>query len=83
MQLPSEDKELRENIAKVIPCNSRKGMTGAFCPVAITKYDCPHCEWALAHAHIILRLVDEHGYYKGLLSSVEEALNSGDGTYRP
>ena len=31
----------------------------------------------------ILAKLEELGYYKGLPSSIEEALNSGDGVYRP
>ena len=31
----------------------------------------------------ILQDFERRGYYKGLPSSVEEALNSGDGVYRP
>ncbi len=31
----------------------------------------------------ILNALEKLGYHKGLPSSIEEALNSGDGSYRP
>jgi len=31
----------------------------------------------------ILKHLDEEEYHKGLPTSIEEALNSGDGVYRP
>lgn len=31
----------------------------------------------------ILKSLEKLGYYKGLPSNIEEALNSGDGVYRP
>ena len=32
---------------------------------------------------LILDVMQSYGYYKGLPDSISEALNSGDGTYRP
>lgn len=37
----------------------------------------------LFRAKLILDIMDSHGYHKGLPSIIEEALNSGDGVYRP
>lgn len=31
----------------------------------------------------LLQMFERRGYYRGLPSHIEEALNSGDGTYRP
>jgi len=41
--------------------------------------------WEIAHEIVNRTLVklEKLGYHKGLPSSIEEALTSGDGTYRP
>jgi uncharacterized protein YcgL (UPF0745 family) len=40
-------------------------------------------EWAKEAAEDILQYLERQGYHKGLPSSIEEALNSGDGSYKP
>ena len=62
MMLPTKDKELEQEIAKIV-CM-------AYLPQA-------------ARAKLILDVVESHGYHKGLPESIEQALNSGDGVYRP
>jgi hypothetical protein len=72
MLLPTQDKELIIQINKAIRlrCNfDWDGYCTGFSPDGMARE--------------ITDILEKLGYYKGLPSSIEEALNSGDGTYKP
>ncbi len=62
MILPTQDKELEQEVAKII---------------------CIEYLPQRARAKLILDVIESYGYHKGLPDSIVEALNSGDGSYRP
>jgi hypothetical protein len=73
--LPTQDEALRQRLLSMFRIASE---TFEY-TTSVTERDRQH---AIIVEHI-LRLVEDRGYYKGTPSSIEEALNSGNGSYRP
>ena len=71
---PTRDEELRQEVRMAI-MQELTPITGLHKPELVATI--------LRLADSILGTVEARGYYKGTPSSIEEALNSGDGTYRP
>lgn len=80
MLLPTQDKEAKMTSQEII-----NAVCGD-CPFEMhfTDEQCRACQRQLEGiATAQVYKLEELGYYKGLPTSVEEALNSGDGAYRP
>jgi hypothetical protein len=81
---PTHDKELRKSINEILEHSTR----------ICSKYDCDTCKYFNKTKEImrcdepelvdlILAEFERRGYHIGLPESIEWALNSGDGTYKP
>lgn len=78
MLKPTQDKELREDIsAYIYRCFGTWKEYSYYDLSGMNK-----AGWR-TYADEILDKLEKLGYYKGLPTSIEEALNSGDGVYRP
>lgn len=79
MILPTQDKELIKDVIKIV----KDGR----CLVTTTCNKCEANNTELCSAYAImdsiLKICEWKGYHVGLPPSIEEALNSGDGTYKP
>lgn len=75
MLKPTQDKELKERLVRMFDNASENfGWT--------TSKNVIHERHELVVTEI-LKEIEKRGYHIGLPPSIEEALNSGDGTYRP
>lgn len=75
MLLPTQDKELNDRLVRMLDNASKIfGFTPSEKKI--------HKRHELVVSEI-LKDIEKEGYHKGLPPSIEEALNSGDGTYHP
>ena len=75
-----QDKELRTRIEKIIIDNTQ--IVDEFYGDENIRVTQAYLDTDNAITHILSEL-DSRGYHVGLPPSIEEALNSGDGVYRP
>ena len=80
MLLPTQDDELINNSAKAL---REKYMDYGFGKHAEWGNNYPYKEYWQSLARAVLEVAEKEGYHKGLPANIEEALNSGDGVYRP
>lgn len=81
MLLPTEDSELINKSAEALR-KKYMGYGRRHNPIVPWK-ETPYQNYWISLSLAILKIVEKEGYYKGLPESIAEALNSGDGTYRP
>ena len=96
--LPTQDKELQESIRQFLDkkfndwdesncqdCHNRDYATCSINGQATESVgSCPQMDESLISiSSALASLIEKLGYSKGLPDSISEALNSGDGTYRP
>ena len=78
MQVPTQDKEYREDLAAYLyKCFGTWKENSYYDLSEVNKNG-----WR-NYADDILKDIEKLGYHKGLPDSIEQALNSGDGSYRP
>lgn len=80
MLLPTQDDKLLEESAKALRA---RYMSYGRSPLVASWEDTPFKEYWKTLTKVVLKIVEKEGYCKGLPPSIEEALNSGDGAYRP
>jgi hypothetical protein len=78
MITPRQDKEMREEIASYLYKCFGAWIENSYYDLSKTN----KAGWQ-EYAMDILEKMEAGGYHKGLPPSIEEALNSGDGVYRP
>jgi hypothetical protein len=75
MLLPTQDKELKTRLIQMI-----NNAANYLLPTTSEHVVVKQRELVIDE---LLKEIEQRGYHKGLPSGIEEALNSGDGTYRP
>lgn len=75
MLLPTQDEKLRDRLVRMVD-NATEVFQWTNSKNEVHKQH----ELVISE---ILKEIEKEGYHKGLPSSIEEALNSRDGSYRP
>lgn len=91
MLKPTQDKEANDLIKRLIREDVAHFDCKGDCPDEVAIYGNEHYGETIrtdeycneCFTKRILEIIEGLGYYKGLPPSIEEALNSGDGVYRP
>lgn len=73
--LPTQDSEMKERLTRMFFTVSKASEFTTSEKIARQQSE--------RVAEMVLEVFEKWGYYKGLPSNIEEALNSGDGVYRP